>query len=110
MNLMKTFFALLVFVSTTVVCNAQSPEKKAQKLADEITEVLSLNPDEAKKVYEIQLVRFQETKRINQNYTKGTDEYKKMRKALGDNTFKEMKSFLGQERMKQWTEYKKSKN
>jgi len=109
MNFTKTFLALMLFISTSVVCNAQSPEKKAQRFADEVAEVLSLNSDEAKKVYEIQLVRFKETKKINQNYTKGTDEYKQMRKKLGNNTYREMKSFLGQERIKQWTKYKKSK-
>ena len=109
MNLMKTLFALLMFISTSVVCNAQSSEKKAQKMADEVAEVLSLNEEDTKGVYEIQLVRFQETKKINQKYQKGTDEYKKLRKELGNNTFREMKQFLGPKRMKEWTEYKKSK-
>lgn len=109
MNFTKTILALILFISTSVVCNAQSPEKKAQRFADEVAEVLSLNSDETKKVYEIQLVRFSETKKINQNYTKGTDEYKQMRKKLGKNTYREMKQFLGPERMKQWNQYKKSK-
>lgn len=109
MNLMKTFFVSLLFISTTAVCNAQSPEKKAQRLADEVAEVLSLTPDETKEVYEIQLVKFRETRKINKNYTKGTDEYKKLRKNLGNNTFRKMKRYLGPDRMKVWTKHKQSK-
>ncbi len=110
MSLTKSLFALLIFISTTVVCNAQSPEKKAQKMADEVAEVLSLNEEDKKGIYEIQLVRFQETRKINQNHQKGTDEYKTLRKELGNNTFREMKQFLGPDRMKEWTQYKQSKN
>lgn len=108
MKFIKSVLVLVLF-STSVVCSAQSPEKKAQKLANEIGEVLSLTPEEIDEVYKIQLVRFQETKKINKNYTKGTDEYKAMRKELGNNTYRDMKNLLGQERMKKWNEHKKSK-
>lgn len=110
MNLLKTIFVLVVFLSTTAVCSAQSPEKKAQKLADEVGEVLSLSKKETKGVYEIQLVRFQTLKDINQNHQGDDSEKQEMRKELANKTYREMKTFLGPERIKQWDDYKKSKN
>lgn len=110
MNLLKTALFLFMCVSTTMVCNAQSSEKKAQKLADEVGEVLSLSKKEVKGVYEIQLVRFQQMKEINQKHKGTEDEKKQLRKEVSNNTYREMKQFLGNERMKKWDEYKKSKN
>lgn len=109
MNLLKNVFVLVLFLSTSVICSAQSPEKKAQKLTDEVSDVLSLSKKEAKAVYEIQLVRFQSVKEINQNHQGDEAEKKEMIKEVSNNTYKEMKTYLGIDRMKQWDAYKKSK-
>lgn len=97
----------IVTLFFTLAVNAQpKPEKKAQKFTDEITEVLSLNKEESKAVYQIQLERFKEVQSIEKEFADNPEMKKIKAKALGNKVFNQMKKVLGEERQKQWKEYK----
>ena len=106
---MKQLFAILAFVITLGVTAQENPEKKAKKLANEFAQVLSLNEEESKAIYEIQFERFKSAQAINKEFADQSDEKQEKLKALGDKTFNQIKNVLGMERQKQWKEYK-SKN
>ena len=89
---------VLVFVMLfSITMNAQTKsEEQAKKVTIEMTEVLSLNEDDTKQVYALQLERInltQENKDI-----KGTPEFKALVKPVS----KKISKFLGKERMKIW--------
>ncbi|MFH4967547.1 hypothetical protein V8G61_05005 [Gaetbulibacter sp. M240] len=98
---------LTVFLSAAIYAQP-SPEKKAQKLTDKITEALSLNETDSKAVYNIQLERFKEAQAINKKYGNESEEKNEKLKMLGNQTYNKMKDYLGKERMKQWAEYRKN--
>ncbi len=103
MKLKTLFFALFV----TFTLSAQpSPEKKAKKFADEVTQVLELNEEESKAVYEIQLDRIKQNQAIEKEYADNPEEKKAKIKELGNSTFNKMKALLGAERQKKWKAYK----
>lgn len=104
MNIKTLIIALFI----TIGVNAQSPEKKAQKFTDEITEVLSLTPEESKAVYEIQLERFIDTQANEKDASLDADAKKAKTKEIGNRTFNKMKALLGQERQKKWKAYKEA--
>ena len=106
---MKQLFAILAFVMTLGVTAQENPEKKAKKLANEFTQVLSLNEEESKAIYEIQLERFKSAQSINKEFADEPEVKQEKLKALGDKTFNQIKNVLGMERQKQWKKYK-SKN
>ena len=106
---MKQIFTILAFVFALGVSAQENPEKKAKKLADEFTTVLSLNEQESKAIYEVQLERFKSAQAINKEFADQPEVKQEKLKALGDKTFNEIKNVLGIERQKQWKEYK-SKN
>lgn len=103
---MKQLFTIIAFV-TTLCINAQAnPAKKAQKFTDEMTEVLSLNKEESKAVYEIQLERFKEYQAINEEFADDPEMKKEKLQALGRKVYNQLKNILGKERQEQWKEYK----
>lgn len=106
---MKQIFTILAFVFALGVSAQENPEKKAKKLADEFTTVLSLNEQESKTIYEVQLERFKSAQAINKEFADQPEVKQEKLKALGDKTFNQIKNVLGIERQKQWKEYK-SKN
>jgi hypothetical protein len=106
---MKQLFAILAFVMTLGVTAQENPEKKAKKIANEFTQVLSLNEEESKAIYEIQLERFKSAQSINKEFADEPEVKQEKLKVLGDKTFNQIKNVLGMERQKQWKEYK-SKN
>lgn len=108
MKAIKTIILLLIF-SFSFQMNAQKPEKKAQKFTDEMTEVLSLNKEESKAIYEIQLERFKENKAINKNYADDQEKRKEELKKLGNKVYNQTKKAIGVERQKQWKAYKSNK-
>ncbi len=63
----KLIIALL-FVSF-ISSAQQNTKKKAQKIANEMTQVLDLNKKESKAVYQVQLKRFNEGKYIKSQYS-----------------------------------------
>lgn len=106
---MKHLFALIVFFLSLSMSAQQNPEKKAQKFADEMTEVLSLNKEESKAIYEIQLDRFKENQSIQKEFGNDPEMKKEKLKVLGNKVYNQVKNILGKERQEQWKEYK-SKN
>lgn len=98
---------ITLFLSITIYAQP-SPEKKAQKITDRITEALSLNKADSKAVYEIQLERFKESQVINNKYGNKPEVKKEKLKMLGNQTYNKMKNYLGNERMKQWAEFRKN--
>jgi hypothetical protein len=106
---MKHVFLVMVLLTTLGLSAQESPEKKAKKLADEFTQVLSLNEEESKAIYQIQLDRFKENKVINEEFADEPEIKKEKSKALGDKVYNQVKNVLGKERSEKWKEYKSKK-
>jgi hypothetical protein len=109
MKAIKTIILLILF-SFSFQLHAQKPEKQAKKFTDNITEVLSLNKEESEGVYKIQLSRFEESKKIKEEFEDDEDARKEKLKELGNKVFNEMKNLLGKEKLKTWNEHKSKKN
>ena len=106
MRKLKLLLAVISFL-TTLGINAQpNPEKKAKKFTEEMTEVLSLNKEESKAIYEIQLERFKEAQAINKEYADDSEAKKEKQKELGKKVFNQMKDIIGKERQQKWKAYK----
>jgi len=119
-NLLKTFIATLTYILIvqmkklkliitlfvliiTINLNAQAkPEKKAKKIATEMSKVLSLDKKESKAVYKIQLNRFNESKSIVKEYTNQPEIKKQKLNKLGSKVYNQLKDLLGMERLKIW--------
>lgn len=106
---MKQVFALIVLFLSLSMNAQQSNEKKAKKLADEFTQVLSLNEEESKAIYEIQLERFKSAQSINEEFADQPEVKKEKLNALGKKVYNQLKTILGKEREEQWKEYKSKK-
>jgi Na+-transporting methylmalonyl-CoA/oxaloacetate decarboxylase gamma subunit len=109
MKNLKLLVAFMLLFSSLGLSAQVKIEKKAQKLADEMTQVLSLNKEESKAIYEIQLERFIESQTINEEFADDPEMKKEKLKELGNKVFNQTKKVLGVERQKQWQDYK-SKN
>lgn len=108
MKKLKLILPLLIFFFATNLQAQKQLEKKAQKIASEITEVLELNDEESKAVYNIHLERFKTAKEIREKYKDDEATKKEELKKLGNKVFNQMKNTLGKERMKKWNKHKKS--
>ena len=108
MKKLKFLFASIMLFVFVGVHAQPKPEKKAKKITDEMTEVLSLNKKESKEVYDIQLARFTEAQAIRKEYSDQPEVQKEKLKALGNKLYNQMKNAIGPERQKQWKEYKKN--
>lgn len=106
---MKHVLAIVVLFLSLSVSAQQKLEKKAQKFTDEMTQVLSLNKEESKAIYEIQLERFKESQLIQKEYADDPDMKKEKLKELGNKVYNQVKKVLGVERQKQWKDYKSKK-
>jgi len=107
LKLIITLFVLII----TINLNAQAkPEKKAKKIATEMSKVLSLDKKESKAVYKIQLNRFNESKSIVKEYTNQPEIKKQKLNKLGSKVYNQLKDLLGMERLKIWRSYKKINN
>ena len=104
LKLIITLFVLII----TINVNAQAkPEKKAKKIATEMSKVLSLDKKESKAVYKIQLNRFNESKSIVKEYTNQPEIKKQKLNKLGSKVYNQLKDLLGMERLKIWRSHKK---
>jgi hypothetical protein len=109
MKKLKLLIVGIALFGTAVIHAQAKPEKKAKNFADEMTKVLSLNEKETDSVYKIQLVRFKESQAIESEFGDNPEGKKEKLKDLSNKTFNLMKKLLGEERQKQWKDYK-SKN
>jgi hypothetical protein len=106
MKKLKLLIVGITLLGTAVIYAQVNPEKKAKNFANEITKVLSLNEKEADSVYKIQLVRFKESQAIESEFADNPEGKKVKLKDLSNKTFNQMKKLLGEERQKQWKDYK----
>ncbi|WP_242157500.1 hypothetical protein [Aestuariivivens sediminis] len=98
-------FIIALFM--TLSLNAQpKPEKKAQKIADEMTEVLSLSKEESKAIYQIQLERFTTVQAWRKEYADDQETLNEKQREMGKKVFNQVKDILGKERQQKWKEYK----
>jgi len=110
MKKLKLLLAFIVLLAS-ISLNAQpNPAKKAQKFTDEMTEVLKLNKEESKAIYDIQLYRFKETQAINKEFADDPETKKEKLKVLSNKVFNQVKDIIGVERQKQWKAYKDENN
>jgi len=109
MKKVKLLLALLTFVFSIGVNAQVNPQKKAKKITDEMTEVLSLDKKESKAVYKIQLDRFKEGQSIRKEYADQPEIKKEKLKELGSKVYNQLKKTLGAERLKKWKDHKSKK-
>lgn len=98
----------LLFVSFISTAQ-QNTKKKAQKIANEMTQVLDLNRKESKAVYQVQLKRFNEGKSIKSQYSDQPEVRKEKLRLLGNRVYNDLKAVIGIERLKQWKQHRKNK-
>jgi hypothetical protein len=99
---------LLMFLATNLYSQNTS-EERATKITNEMSEVLSLNPEEKAKVYEIQLKRFNEVNTIRSTYKKDPETKKAELKKVYKRLFGKLKNALDKKKMQQWRIYKRNK-
>ena len=100
---------IIAFFLSMVLYAQPNPAKKAQKFTDEMTEVLSLNKEESKAIYEIQLERFKSIQAWKKEYADDPETLKEKQKELGNKVYNQVKNVIGVERQKQWAAHKSKK-
>tara|TARA_B110000240_G_scaffold148410_1_gene164179 strand:+ start:454 stop:777 length:324 start_codon:yes stop_codon:yes gene_type:complete len=96
-----TIFSLNSFAQNNLI-------KKATKITNEMTKVLSLNKEEKSKVYEIQLKRFQDVVLIRDEYQDNPEIRKAELKKVYKRLFGKLKNALGKDKMQEWKIYKQN--
>ncbi len=105
---MRKFILLIFLITFSLNAFAQKKlSEKATKITNEFTEVLSLNKEEKTKVYEIQLKRFKDVGSIREKYKDDSETRKSELKKVFNKLFGKLKATLGEEKMKQWNDYKR---
>ena len=105
----KISLLLFLMVLATNVYSQNTGEKRAIKITNEMSEVLSLNSEEKAKVYEIQLKRFNEVNTIRSTYKKDPETKKAELKKVYKRLFGKLKNALDKKKMQQWRIYKRNK-
>ena len=106
---MKKIIVILLLGLATNLYSQNTSEERATKITNEMSEVLSLNPEEKAKVYEIQLKRFNEVNTIRSTYKKDPETKKAELKKVYKRLFGKLKNALDKKKMQQWRIYKKNK-
>jgi hypothetical protein len=106
MKKIKFIIFCLALFATSVIYAQPKPEQKAKNLTNEMTKVLKLNKDESDALYQVQLARFTENQSIEKQYANDPEGKKEKLKELGNKVFNEVKKIIGEDRQKQWKEYK----
>lgn len=97
---MKHIITSIVLLFITVSISAQTKEEtKAQNRTDEIVKLLSLNKDEALKVYEAILAKEKKITVLKEEHKYNKETFKAKMKVLTKATNRVMKDFLGGESM-----------
>ena len=102
----KISLLLFLMVLATNVYSQNTGEKRAIKITNEMSEVLSLDDDEKAKVYEIQLKRFNEVAIIRSTYAEDPETKKAELKKVYNRLSGKLKSALGKDKMNEWRTYK----
>jgi len=106
---MKKIIVILLLGLATNLYSQNTSEERATKITNEMSEVLSLNPEEKAKVYEIQLKRFNEVNTIRSTYKKDPETKKAELKKVYKRLFGKLKNALDKKKMQQWRFYKRNK-
>ena len=106
---MKKIIVILLLGLATNLYSQNTSEERATKITNEMSEVLSLNPEEKAKVYEIQLKRFNEVNTIRSTYKKDPETKKAELKKVYNRLFGKLKNALDKKKMQQWRIYKRNK-
>jgi hypothetical protein len=106
---MKKIIVILLLGLATNLYSQNTSEERATKITNEMSEVLSLNPEEKAKVYEIQLKRFNEVNTIRSTYKKDPETKKAELKKVYKRLFGKLKNALDKKKMQQWRIYKRNK-
>ena len=105
----KISLLLFLMVLATNVYSQNTGEKRAIKITNEMSEVLSLDDDEKAKVYEIQLKRFHEVATIRNMHAEDPETKKAELKKVYNRLYGKLKSTLGKDKMQEWKIYKQNK-
>ena len=105
----KISLLLFLMVLATNVYSQNTGEKRAIKITNEMSEVLSLDDDEKAKVYEIQLKRFHEVATIRSMHAEDPETKKAELKKVYNRLYGKLKSTLGKDKMQDWKIYKQNK-
>ena len=106
---MKKIIVILLLGLATNVYSQNTSEERANEITNEMSEVLSLNPEEKAKVYEIQLKRYNEVNTIRSTYKKDPETKKAELKKVYNRLFGKLKNALDKKKMQQWRIYKRNK-
>ena len=106
---MKKIIVILLLVLASSLYSQNTSEERANEITNEMSEVLSLNPEEKAKVYEIQLKRFNEVNTIRSTYKKDPETKKAELKKVYNRLFGKLKNALDKKKMQQWRIYKRNK-
>ena len=103
----KILLLLLLTVFSSNVIAQDNFAKKASKITNEMTEVLSLSVEEKAKVYQIQLKRFQDVESIREKYKDDAETRKSELKKVFNKLYGKLSEALGKNKMQQWGDYKR---
>ena len=107
MKMKKILLLLFITAFSSNVIAQGNFAKKASKITNEMTEVLSLSGEEKAKVYQIQLKRFQEVESIREKYKDDTETRKSELKKVFNKLYGKLSEALGKNKMQQWGDYKR---
>ena len=103
----KILLLLFLTVFSSNVIAQDNFEKKASKITNEMTEVLSLSGEEKAKVYQIQLKRFQDVESIREKHKDDAETRKSELKKVFNKLYGKLSEALGKNKMQQWGDYKR---
>ena len=103
----KIILLLFLTVFSSTVMAQDNFAKKATKITNEMTEVLSLSVEEKAKVYQIQLKRFQDVELIREKYKDDAETRKSELKKVFNKLHGKLSKVLGKDKMQQWGNYKR---
>ncbi len=103
----KILLLLLLTVFSSNVIAQDNFAKKASKITNEMSEVLSLSLEEKAKVYQIQLKRFQDVESIREKYKDDAETRKSELKKVFNKLYGKLSEALGKNKMQQWGNYKR---
>ena len=103
----KILLLLFLTVFSSNVIAQDNFAKKASKITNEMSEVLSLSLEEKAKVYQIQLKRFQDVESIREKYKDDAETRKSELKKVFNKLYGKLSEALGKNKMQQWGNYKR---
>lgn len=105
----KIIFIVITFLLTVSVQAQSNVEKRAKRITNEMTEVLSLSEEETAQILAFQTERLTAIENLKKE-TEGDEETFKVKSKEFQKSFnKKLASILGAEKLKTWQEHMKAK-